>query len=124
MAAKKQPSGKGKQTAKRKPSSSKAKQTSGRSASAAKRQSKAEVKRLVEAELKKQVRKEDFYFRLRHGVSFPVFIMLVIFAGLFLAVNGIYVAQSLSPAEDLPLCLAAAILAGGSAWYAQPLLCS
>ena len=43
-------------------------------------------------------------------------------AGLFLSVGGIYAAQSLSPAEDAAACLAAAVLAGISAWYYQPLL--
>ena len=43
-------------------------------------------------------------------------------ASLFLAVSGIYVAQSLSPMEDLAPCLAAAVLTGGSTWYYQPLL--
>ena len=37
-------------------------------------------------------------------------------AGLFLAVGGIYVAQSLSPMEDLAACLAGAGLTGISAW--------
>ena len=43
-------------------------------------------------------------------------------AGLFLAVSGIYVLQSLSPMRNLPHCLAATVLVGASAWYAQPLL--
>ena len=43
-------------------------------------------------------------------------------AGFFLAVNVIYVLQSLSPLRDLPQCLAGAVLVGLSAWYYQPLL--
>ena len=43
-------------------------------------------------------------------------------AGLFLAVSGIYVLQSLSPARNLTPCLAATALVGISAWYDQPLL--
>ena len=43
-------------------------------------------------------------------------------AGLFLAVNGIYVLQSLSPLRDLAPCLAGTVLVGLSAWYYQPLL--
>ena len=43
-------------------------------------------------------------------------------AGLFLAVNGIYVLQSLSPLRDLAPCLAGTVLVGISAWYYQPLL--
>ena len=43
-------------------------------------------------------------------------------AGLFLAVSGIYVLQSLSPLRDLGPCLAAAVLTGLAAWYYQPLL--
>lgn len=41
--------------------------------------------------------------------------------GLFLAVAGIYVAQSLSPLRDAPLCAAAAVLVGLSAWFYGPL---
>lgn len=76
MAAKKQPSGKGKQTAKGR-SSAKGRTTS-------KQPTKKELKKLVEQEIKKQAQKDEFLFNLRHGVSFPVFIMLVIFAALFL----------------------------------------
>ena len=43
-------------------------------------------------------------------------------AGLFLAVSGIYVLQSLSPLRDLAPCLAGTVLVGISAWYYQPLL--
>lgn len=43
-------------------------------------------------------------------------------AGLFLAVGGIYVMQSLSPLEELTQCLAAAGLTGASAWFFRPLL--
>ena len=43
-------------------------------------------------------------------------------AGLFLAVGGIYVLQSLSPLEELTQCLAAAGLTGASAWFFRPLL--
>ena len=43
-------------------------------------------------------------------------------AGLFLAVSGIYVLQSLSPLRDLAPCLAGTVLVGLSAWYYQPLL--
>ena len=43
-------------------------------------------------------------------------------AGFFLAVNGIYVLQSLSPLRDLPEYLAGAVLTGLAAWYCQPLL--
>ena len=43
-------------------------------------------------------------------------------AGLFLAVGGIYVAQSLSPLRHLTPCLAAAGLTGASAWFFQPVL--
>ena len=43
-------------------------------------------------------------------------------AGLFLAVSGIYVLQSLSPLRNLAPCLAATALVGISAWYYQPLL--
>lgn len=43
-------------------------------------------------------------------------------AGLFLAVNGIYVMESLSPLEELTPCLAAAGLTGAAAWFFQPLL--
>lgn len=42
-------------------------------------------------------------------------------AGLFLAVNGIYVVESLSPLEEVTPCLAAAGLTGASAWFFQPL---
>ena len=43
-------------------------------------------------------------------------------AGLFLAVSGIYVLQSLSPLRNLAPCLAGTVLVGLSAWYYQPLL--
>ncbi len=43
-------------------------------------------------------------------------------AGLFLAVNGIYVIESLSPLEGITPCLAAAGLTGAAAWFFQPLL--
>ncbi len=43
-------------------------------------------------------------------------------AGLTLAVQGIYVAQSLSPLEHLTPCLAAVGLTGASAWFFRPLL--
>ena len=43
-------------------------------------------------------------------------------AGLTLAVQGIYVAQSLSPLEHLTPCLAAVGLTGASAWFFSPLL--
>ncbi len=43
-------------------------------------------------------------------------------AGLFLAVGGIYVVQSLSPLEELTACTAAAALTGASAWAYRPLL--
>jgi stage II sporulation protein E len=43
-------------------------------------------------------------------------------AGLFLAVNGIYVLQALSPMERVAPCLAAAALTGVSAWFFRPLL--
>ena len=43
-------------------------------------------------------------------------------AGLFLAVSGIYVLQSLSPLRNLAPYLAATVLVGISAWYYQPLL--
>ena len=43
-------------------------------------------------------------------------------AGLFLAVSGIYVLQSLSPLHHLASCLAGTVLVGLSAWYYQPLL--
>ena len=43
-------------------------------------------------------------------------------AGLFLAVSGIYVLQSLSPLQNLAPCLAGTVLVGLSAWYYQPLL--
>ena len=43
-------------------------------------------------------------------------------AGLFLAVSGIYVLQSLSPLRDLAPCLAGTVLVGLSAWYYQPRL--
>ena len=43
-------------------------------------------------------------------------------AGLFLAVGGIYVLQSLSPLAHLTPCVAAAVLVGLSAWYDWPLL--
>ena len=43
-------------------------------------------------------------------------------AGLFLAVNGIYVIQSLSPLEQATPCLAAAGLTGAAAWFFRPLL--
>lgn len=42
-------------------------------------------------------------------------------AGLFLAVNGIYVIQSLSPWADLGPCLGAAGLTGAAAWLFRPL---
>ena len=42
--------------------------------------------------------------------------------GLFLAVSGIYVLQSLSPLRNLAPCLAGTVLVGLSAWYYQPLL--
>ena len=41
-------------------------------------------------------------------------------AGLFLAVGGIYVIQSLSPLRHLTPCLAAAGLTGGAAWFFCP----
>ena len=43
-------------------------------------------------------------------------------AGLFAAVNGIYVLQSLAPWDALTPCVAAAVLVGASAWYYRPLL--
>lgn len=43
-------------------------------------------------------------------------------AGLFLAVGGIYVLQSLAPLEDLVPCLAAAGLSSAAAWFLLPLL--
>lgn len=43
-------------------------------------------------------------------------------AGLFLAVSGIYVLQSLAPLEELNPCAAAAVLVGLAVWYYQPLL--
>ncbi len=43
-------------------------------------------------------------------------------AGLTLAVQGIYVAQSLAPLEHLAPCLAAVCLTGASAWFFRPLL--
>ena len=43
-------------------------------------------------------------------------------AGLFLAVNGIYVLQAITPLRHLAPCLAGAVLVGISAWYYQPLL--
>ena len=43
-------------------------------------------------------------------------------AGLFLAVSGIYVLQSLSPLRNLAPYLAGTVLVGLSAWYYQPLL--
>ena len=43
-------------------------------------------------------------------------------AGLHLAVSGIYVAQSLSPADRLPPCIAASCLTGLAAWFLRPLL--
>ena len=43
-------------------------------------------------------------------------------AGLFLAVSGIYVLQSLAPLEDLSPCAAATVLVGLAVWYYQPLL--
>ena len=43
-------------------------------------------------------------------------------AGLFLAVSGIYVLQSLAPLEDLGPCAAATVLVGLAVWYYQPLL--
>lgn len=43
-------------------------------------------------------------------------------AGLFLAVSGIYVFQSLAPLEALSPCAAAAVLVGLAVWYYQPLL--
>ena len=45
-------------------------------------------------------------------------------AGLFLAVAGIYVIQSLSPLRHLTPCLAAAGLTGASAWFFRQVLCS
>ena len=47
--------------------------------------------------------------------------LALITGGLFLAVGGIYVMQSLSPLEDAAPCAAAALLAGGSAWFYRPL---
>lgn len=73
MAAKKQPSGKGKKRT-----------SSAKGRAPSRQQSKAELKKLVEAELKKQAKKEEAYFRFRNGISFPVFIMLCIFAALFI----------------------------------------
>ena len=46
----------------------------------------------------------------------------LIAAGLTLAVQGIYVAQSLAPLENLTPCLAAVCLTGASAWFFRPLL--
>ena len=43
-------------------------------------------------------------------------------AGLFFAVGGIYVLQSLSPLDHLTPCVAAAVLVGASAWFYRPLL--
>jgi len=43
-------------------------------------------------------------------------------AGLFLAVKGVYVLQSLRPLEHLFPCLTATVLVGLSAWYCTPLL--
>ena len=43
-------------------------------------------------------------------------------AALFAAVGGIYVVQSLAPAEHLPPYIAAAALTGVSAWFFRPLL--
>jgi hypothetical protein len=43
-------------------------------------------------------------------------------AGLFLAVAGIYVIQSLSPMEHIAPCAAAAVLVGASTWFYRPLL--
>ena len=43
-------------------------------------------------------------------------------AGLFLAVSGIYVLQSLAPLEALSPCAAAMVLVGLAVWYYQPLL--
>ena len=43
-------------------------------------------------------------------------------AGLFAAVGGIYVLQSLAPLEALGPCAAAAVLVGLATWYDQPLL--
>lgn len=49
-------------------------------------------------------------------------VLAVTAAGLFLAVNGIYVMESLSPLEALTPCLAAAGLTGAAAWFFRPLL--
>lgn len=43
-------------------------------------------------------------------------------AGISLAVSGIYVVQSLSPADQLTPCVAAAALTGVSVWFFRPLL--
>lgn len=43
-------------------------------------------------------------------------------AGLFLAVGGIYVVQSLAPLEGMTPLAAAAVLTGGAAWLYRPLL--
>lgn len=43
-------------------------------------------------------------------------------SGMFLAVSGIYIGQSLEPAAGIGSCIAAAIIAGVSAWYFQKLL--
>ncbi|SFQ10400.1 serine phosphatase [Oscillibacter sp. PC13] len=43
-------------------------------------------------------------------------------AGLFLAVAGIYVIQSLSPMEHIAPCAAATVLVGASTWFYRPLL--
>lgn len=56
--------------------------------------------------------------RVSRSVLFPALTS----AGLFLAVQGIYVLQSLNPAEHVAPCLIAAVLTGVSAWGYGPLL--
>lgn len=60
-----------------------------------------------------------------HGMRLadkPLFLPLT-GAGLFFAVQLIYLLQALSPLDRVGACLAATVLVGASAWFYRPLLC-